>query len=143
MEISKYKTLTRKVVFVDGLTGCGKTLFSPIIAALDKVELLSYSYEIENYCALYFLKELNLNTAKSQVRLTADLKLYNTMMGREVNFRPSDLSSVLKSHDPSIYFKRIFDKGDEEVPDIIKRKDPILNLTTHQLLLEKIVYSLR
>jgi hypothetical protein len=134
MNLSRRDTYVEKVVFIDGLPGCGKTLFSPIVAAMDRVELLTYAYEIENYCALNFLGELSLNTAQAQVRLMADLQLYNLMMGREVNFRPSDLSSVIQDHNPSRYFRRIFEPGDEAIPDAIKHERPILNLTTHQLL---------
>ena len=92
--------LAEKIVMHGGLAGCGKTLFSPIISALDRVELPTYSYEIEHYCSLYFLQKLSLQSASTLIRMQTDLKLYNTMMGREVNFRPTDLSSVQMFHSP-------------------------------------------
>ncbi len=134
MLISRKKKLANKVVFVDGLPGCGKTLFSPIVAAMDRVELLSYAYEIEHYCALYFLDKLPMDAAQAQVRLMTDLQLYDNVMGRRVNFRPSDLSSAFQDHDPSRYLKRLFQEGDSATVPIIEREQPILNLTTHQLL---------
>ena len=39
--------LAEKIVFVDGMPGCGKTMLSPIVAALPRIELLQYAYEIE------------------------------------------------------------------------------------------------
>ena len=63
-----------------------------------------------------------------------DHKIYQTMMGREVNFRYSDISSVFNYHNPIKYFKRIFQKGDMVIPSRIKKERPILNLTTHDLL---------
>ena len=99
MLISRKKKLANKVVFVDGLPGCGKTLFSPIVAAMDRVELLSYAYEIEHYCALYFLDKLPIDAAQA-----------------------------------SRYLKRLFQEGDSATVPIIEREQPILNLTTHQLL---------
>ena len=63
-----------------------------------------------------------------------DKKIYETMMGRDVNFRISDLSSVFQDANPWRYFKRIFQKGDLVIPDRIKQERPILNLTTHNLL---------
>jgi len=63
-----------------------------------------------------------------------DHKLYQTMMGRETNFRYYDLSSVFNNSHTLRYFKRIFQKGEIEVPERIKREKPILNLTTHDLL---------
>jgi len=123
--------LAEKIIMVGGLDGCGKTLFSPIISALYRVELSTYSYEIEHYCSLYFLQHLSLHSASTLIRMQSDLKLYNTMMGREVNFRPSDLSSVQKYHNPAQYFERLFQPGDESIPDIINQKKPILNLIIH------------
>ena len=56
------------------------------------------------------------------------------MMGRNVNFRYSDLSSVFQSDKKYKYFKRIFSEGDEVIPEIINKKKPILHFATHNLL---------
>jgi hypothetical protein len=132
--VSREKHLAEKVVFVDGLPGSGKSLFSPIIASMDRVELLNYTYEIEHICALKYLSKISMDAAEVMVRMQTDLKIYNTMMGREVNFRPTDVSSATQNHDPIRYFKRLFEVGDEAIPELIHRDRPILNLTTHQLL---------
>jgi len=134
VSVSRSKHLAEKIVMVGGLDGCGKTLFSPIVAALDGVELLTYSYEIEYYCSLYFLQKLSLNSASTLIRMQTDLKLYHTMMGREVNFRPTDLSSAQNYHNPAQYFERLFKPGDEAIVDIINKKKPILNLAIHNVL---------
>lgn len=125
---------TEKIVFVDGLWGCGKTMLSPIVAAFDRVELLTYSYVIEFMCALRFLDKISNDGAETMVRMMTDLQLYNTMMSREINFRPTDLSSALNDSQPQKYIQRLFQKGDEKIPNIIATERPILNLTTHHLL---------
>ena len=132
--ISRNKWLAETVIFVDGLFGCGKTMLSPMVASMERVELLSYAYEIEHYCSLFHLGKIDQDAAEALVRIQTDLKIYNTMMGRDVNFRPSDLSSIFKDHDPNRYLKRIFSAGDAEIPDIISRKRPILNFAVHNLL---------
>jgi hypothetical protein len=125
--------LAEKIVIVDGQPGCGKTMLSPIISALERVELLSYLYEMEYICALKHLGRIEDDGAETMVRMLTDLKLYNTMMGRDVNFRPGDLSGAWRDTDPWRYFQRLFQKGDEAVPGRIKTQRPILNLTTHNL----------
>ena len=132
--ISRKAHLAEKIVFVDGLPGCGKTLFSTLIASMDRVELLSYTYEVEHICALYYLDKIPIDAAKAMVSMQTDLKIYNTMMGRDVNFRPTDLSSVFKNHNPSRYLQRLFGPGDEKVPEMIQQENPILNLAVHNLL---------
>ena len=123
-----------QVVIVDGQGGCGKTLFSSVIAAFDRVELLTYAYELEWICTLWSLKKIDDDAAVTMARSLMDLQIYNTMMGREINFRPSDLSSALRNIHPWRYIKRIFMVGDEAVPERIERQQPILHLTTHNLL---------
>jgi hypothetical protein len=126
--------LAQKIVFVDGLEGCGKTLFSSLISAFDRVEKFTYSYEIEHICTLHHLKKIETDAVVTMVRMLTDLILYNTMMSREVNFRPSDLSSVFKHNNALKYIKRLFMKGDYAIPDRILEENPILALTVHKLL---------
>ncbi len=132
--LSRGSHLAEKIIFIDGLPGCGKSLFSNIISSMDRVELLSYLYEVEHYCALHYLDKMPMDAAKVMIRMQTDLKLYNTMMGRDVNFRPTDLSSVIKNHDSSRYFQRLFEPGDEKIIENIKKKKPILNILVHNLL---------
>jgi len=123
-----------KVVFVDGLPGCGKTMLSAIVAALDRVELLSYSSELENVCALRYLNKITEDAAISLIQTQTDLMIYQIMMSRNLNFRYEDLSSAFQSPKTFLYLKRIFQKGNEAIPDRIARQRPILNIATHQLL---------
>lgn len=126
--------LAEKIVFVDGMPGCGKTMLSPIIAALPRVELLQYAYEIEYVCSLRFLKRMEADAATTLVRMLTDLKLYNVMMSRETNFRLGDLSSALMDARPFRYFRRLFQAGDAAVLERIHNESPILHLTTHNIL---------
>ena len=63
-----------------------------------------------------------------------DLLLYNSMMARDVNFRITDLSSAFKYHDKTEYLKRLFYRGDENVPKLVKKRKPILSITVHKLI---------
>ena len=140
--ISRKKYLAERVVFVDGLPGCGKTLFSPIVAAMDRVELLSYAYEIEHYCALQFLNELSMESAKAQVSMMTDMQLYDNTMGRRVNFRPSDLSSAIQDCDPSRYFQRLFQDGDSSTVEVIKKNKPTVETSRFSVLPISFLYLL-
>lgn len=134
VKIKRDKYLAHKVVLVDGLWGCGKTMLSPILSSMDRVELLSYIYELENICSLFYLKKISKNGAEAMIKFTTDLKIYNTMMSRDVNFRPSDLSSVFNDSNPKRYFDRLTEEGDELIPKKILKEKPILNIATHNML---------
>ena len=126
--------LTGKVVVLNGLSGCGKTMLSPIIGALPRVELMQYSYVLEYVCQLKYLGRIETDVASALTGLITDLHLYNIMMGRETNFRPADLSSVFRNPRPMRYFLRLFQAGDEAVINRGQVERPILLLTTHNLL---------
>lgn len=134
LEVVREPYLAQRILLVDGIFGCGKTMLSPIVGALERVELLAYSYPIEYTCALLHLGKLSVDAATVLIRMYTDVQLYDTMMSREVNFRPSDLSSVFKSSHPFRYLRRLFQEGDAAVPAQIKKERPILHLTTHNLL---------
>lgn len=127
-------TLLKQLVLVDGLGGSGKSLFSAIVAAIERVEILNFSSEIENLCALKYLNKISGDAVEAMIRIQVDLAIYEIMMGRRANFRLRDVSSVFRDTDWFTYVKRIFQKGDEFVPDRIYKEKPILHFATHNLL---------
>ena len=108
-----------KVLVIDGLPGCGKTMLTPILASLNRAEVMTYSYELEYILTLSYLGKISDDAANTMIRISTDLKLYNLMMSRETNFRPSDLSSIFKHKSPIRYIKRLFEAGDDTIPNKI------------------------
>ena len=129
----RHHELAKKVIIVDGFPGCGKTMLSPIMASLDRVEIANYAFEVEFICRAHALGGMDLDAAVALTRMLIDGRLYTNMMGRDVNFRYSDISSAFNSPKKWTYFKRIFGPGDEAVPDLIEAQNPILNFNTHDL----------
>ncbi len=132
--ISREKHLSDSIVIVDGFPGCGKTLFGPIISSFSRVEIMQYIFEIEFICRISYLDQMEKSAASSMISMLTDFKLYQTMMGRDTNFRYEDLSGVFKNPFPLRYFKRIFSEGDIKVPEKIQGERPILNFVAHDLL---------
>ena len=133
-EIVRPPHLAEKIVFVDGIPGCGKTMMAPIVGGLARVELVQYSYQVEYICSLQFLGKIDDAAAAALIRMFTDLQLYNSMMSRETNFRVSDLSGVRLNPRSWKYLLRLFLPGDAVVLDRIHQERPILNLVTHCLL---------
>ena len=131
--LSRNDYMAKKVVFVDGQAGCGKSLVSSIISAMSYVELLSYLPEVENICVLNFFNKIQNDAADVMIGIQTDLKIYQTMMGRDVNFRISDVSSAINNHDTKRYVERIYGPGDEQIQHIIEEESPILNISSHNL----------
>ena len=128
------KKIAKEIVFVDGLPGVGKTLFSYLLPTFKRIEKLDWAESIENVCELYQLNKIPLDGASKLISLYTDLILYNQMMGRHSNVRPEDQSSIFSYPNPKEYFERFFLKGDAEVLPIIKQEKPILNIAVHHKL---------
>ncbi len=126
--------LAERVVCVDGLPGCGKTLLSAIVSALDRVEVEKYNYPLEYICALRYLGRITDDAAVAMVRMLTDLDLYDLSASRETNFRPADLSSAFRHPRAWRYLRRLFQPDGEASMRRIARERPILNLITHNLL---------
>ena len=97
MIFNKNNNLIKDILIVDGQPGCGKTMFNRIFNSLHNIEIYKYSSELENMCSFYRHKKITFDAAKFFIETYADENLYSQMMGRNTNFRYSDLSSVFQS----------------------------------------------
>jgi uridine kinase len=85
-----------KLLIVDGVSGSGKTMISRLIDSAPESTSPSFLYEFEYFCQLYSMGFMSQESASTLIRSGLDLKYFNDSIGREVNLRPSDLSSILK-----------------------------------------------
>ena len=131
---SRKNILIEQLVLVDGMPNCGKGALDPAIASMERVELLNFSPQLENICGLRYLDKIDDDSSETMLKLEIDLVLYETMMSRNTNFRISDQSSAFNDINYLVYLKRLFQKGDKCIPQIIKNKKPILHFMTHSML---------
>lgn len=124
--------IAEHIVFLDGLTGTGKTMIGPLMGSFARVELLRLEHIYEYLCALHDLGSLEHDAAAAMISMYADIACYNTMIARETNFRPADLSSVFSNPGALTYLRRLFMKDGDAVIERITSERPILQVLTHQ-----------
>lgn len=134
VDIAKRPSIAQEIIFLDGLTGTGKTMMGPILGSFRRVELGRLEHVYEYFCALDDLEKIDSDAAAFMISLYADLALYNSMISRETNFRFSDLSGVFSSPNFFEYIKRLFCKDGNIVLERIKQSKPILQIISHQVL---------
>lgn len=127
-------TLCGQVIILDGLTGTGKTMMSPMLSSFARVQNARFEYMFEYLCIAARSGKLAPDAATSLLNLLADVKCYDGMISREVNLRPSDLSSVFNSSSALKYLRQLFMPDGEQVARRIEAENPSLFLVTHQLL---------
>ena len=127
--------IAEKIVFLDGISGTGKTMMAPILSSYDNIEIGSFEYIRECICILSEMDKIDENTAIHLLNINADATLFNSVIGRHTNFRYDDLSSVFNTSKKLKYFKRILSSySGKEILDQIKDKKPHSLIITHQLL---------
>lgn len=135
VDIVRRPTMADRIVFAGGLPATGKSLITAVLGSLERVEIQKYNYSLEHICSVYELGAISEAAAVAMVRMMTDLDLYNMMMCRETNLRPSDMSSIFKNPRPFRYLRRLFAPGDAAAAERIRKEKPILQMLAHNLLL--------
>lgn len=126
--------LSKKVVVLDGLTGTGKTMFSPLISSFTSIQNPRFEYTFEYLAITHYFGKLSPDAAISLLRLMADIKCYDGSISRDVNFRFSDLSGVFGNGNGIRYLRQLIERDGEYAQLRIEKESPSLFLVTHQLL---------
>ena len=134
VNISRRTHLARQIIFVDGLSGSGKTALFKAVSSIDRVEMTRIEPICDYICILRFLDRMPEDAAIALLRLQLDRILYNMMISREINFRPDDMTTILDSPLRSRYLERLFLSDGPVVQKRIDKEHPILQIMTHQLL---------
>ena len=143
MKFITKKLFKPKIVFIDGQTRSGKSLFTNIIPSFKNIENTEYINELENLLSAYSLKQINFDYLKAHVHTYFFEKGYNKLLSRSVNFRPSDQTGVANYAFKNIYIKRLRKKdGDENLRDLLKSKNSFVYQTHDMMLHAKPLMSL-
>jgi len=132
--VGRHPSIVPGVIFLDGVSGTGKTMLAPILSTFRRVEVQRIDYIYESICALHFLGRVEDDAAVALIRMYVDLACYNVMIARESNFRWSDLSGVLRNPGGFRYLRRLFERDGRQVLDVIRQRRPILQLICHHAL---------
>lgn len=122
--------LANKVLIVDGLTGTGKTMMSKVIGSLSEFSTPRYFYSLEWAVQGVADQSMTQDLFEAWISLLADQLTYDYLLSRELNFRPDDLTSVLKSPGALNALARLVKK---DGPGVLENMEPLgLSLVVHQ-----------
>lgn len=123
-----------KIIITDGLARSGKSVLSPILASFENVDIERIEFIYEKIAFLAATGKITKDAAVILLQTETDSKIYQSQVGRNMNFRFSDHSSVF--HHPFTFdaLCRLLKKdGQERVDDIIEKK-PVFQIVTHDIL---------
>ena len=101
------KHFLKNLILVTGTHTSGKSMVSPVVASFSNVEMLRKIYYLDQLSILYSFKKIDLEIARFFGQHILDLSYYEQLIGRNLNFRVEDETSVYQSKNPKLYKKRI------------------------------------
>ncbi len=120
-----------RFVFIDGISRSGKKLACRVVSALEKADHFQHIPAIENMLYLNYLGSVDADAAGSFVAVTAEENGYNRSVGRNLNTRKSDQSSILRAVDTDMYMARETGPEGQEAVDKFNAEGRIHTFHTH------------
>ena len=118
------------LIFIDGITRVGKTLLAKILPSLQNAEQIEFPEFMEHVLAGAHLKKISMDFAKAFIISSFNELLYNKLLSRKLNFRSSDITSVVNFKNTKIYEKRLkVPEGDNIITKLKKSKSIFLYMT--------------
>ena len=123
------------IVFVSGNTRSGKALVLEIIASLNGIEKVNVNFLMEQANFLTHTKDISKKAAVYFLRRSFSILDYNLKIGREINFRKKDYTSIYNYRKPERYKNNLKINEGDNVIQILKKEKNIIPLMVHNGLL--------
>ncbi len=134
MKFGFQENIALPLLFIDGITRCGKSMFSGVVPSLQRMEHIQIYTELEMIISGLSLGGLSPEYAKAFLRIYFNERSYNLQLSRNVNFRPDDQTGVGNYPEPDVYHNRLnVHEGDEAVEKSRRGKNYI-PIQTHDLM---------
>ena len=109
MKFSIKTNNVENVLLVDGITRTGKFLLAKIVSEFEDIEFFQSLPALEHIPYMFGLGGMSRDTAISLIKSTIDYAAYDQFLGRGLNHRVLDRSSIYNSSDSASYLKRQFE----------------------------------
>jgi hypothetical protein len=135
MQLRKFLPFECDVIVVDGLWGVGKTAVTSVIGAMSNVEKMKLEHVHEHVCTMHHLGKISDDAARCMLLTYADIDQYSNMIGREINFRPSDASGTKNTPGSTVkYLRRMFDRDGDHIVKQVHVENIAHHVVSHQIL---------
>ena len=130
--------LQRKNIFVtsplvvEGASRAGKFFLGNLLAGIEGVEGIQWIGMVEQLVHLYHLGLIERETLKNIILIQFDNLGYQRMIGRNLNFRYDDKTSVYNSPNPKLFLERCLGPDGEVVADFVKKNNLCFSFLIHE-----------
>ncbi len=133
-KVSRELSFSNDLLFIDGSWGTGKSILGPVLGCYKGVEKQKLDHIFEYICTIFDLGEMEKGAAQAILKTYSDIDIFDALISREVNLRPSDDTGLLNNPYSLKYLKRLFKPGDHSVSNYIENENPALQIMSHHIL---------
>jgi hypothetical protein len=128
------ENIAKNLVFIDGISRCGKSIFSSIIPSFERFEHLQVSTTLENIIPAIALGGVERDTARMLLRIELNQLSYNIQLSRNVNFRKTDQTGITNYKEPEVYLDRLNIVEGDDIVNLLRTKSNSIPFQTHNLM---------
>ncbi|HJN01669.1 MAG: hypothetical protein CMH78_07365 [Nitrospinae bacterium] len=134
IEFIRNNRIANEVVLIDGPVRGGKSMLGPVLGSFERVEIERMEPFFDSLPVLYSFNKITKDAAVTMLRKEIDVRLYDSMISRMINFRFKDRTSPFFNKNIFKYIKRMFFEDGNSVLERIKKEKPIFQVMTHDML---------
>lgn len=135
IKLNNYKNITDNLIFISGVTRSGKSILCPIISSFQNTENFTLNSFAEVVLAKIHSSLINKETAIYLIKTSYNEILYNLAIGRNLNLKKTDYSSVTNNINFKTYQKRLNTHESKlDIKDILKKN--FFPIMFHDLMIE-------
>jgi len=123
--------IKQNIIFASGLTRSGKELLCSVVSGFDTMEKFHLDSNFENILELLHIKKIPMESAMYLLRANMNSVIHDYYLGRNVNFKPTDYTSIWNYNNPLIYIERLLAKDTDDVFDKMESESRKFILMLH------------
>jgi len=128
----KEPLLVENPLFLEGISRSGKFFLGKLVSALDRVEYFQYVTILEHISFIERLGGVTEDAAIALLRSNVNEHIYHMKIGRNLNLRHDDASSLVNSPAVEDYLKRAASPISETVVNDIRSEDKYYPFVLHE-----------
>ncbi|MBI2095271.1 MAG: sulfotransferase domain-containing protein [Candidatus Omnitrophica bacterium] len=134
LRLVKRKCIAPNILLIDGIARSGKFLLGKIVSHFKRIEYFQYSPMLDQIPVLWKTRVFEHRSAVAYLQLVIDNFVYNRIIGRNLNLREADHSSIDRSLERSAYLDRAKNPDVKKMLSQFYSKKRVPSLVVHGML---------
>ncbi len=130
--VGERAALVKNPLIIDGISRAGKFLLANLLSGIKGVEPVQYRPVMEHVARLARFGLFGAEAARELIRAEADMACYEMLIGRNLNHRREDKSSIFNNARYTAYLKRLQHKDGTAVLDDFRRQKLLSQFIVHE-----------